>query len=184
MKSLNLRTFLSKARWERYLPVDVALARGGHHQVVEAQGHLDDAIPEVQLLYGIVQHVAHLDLLAAGHCCLVVLPLQSSAQTHTGFSLPDICTHTHTRFSLPVVGTHTHWLFSPCCLHTHTHTHTLAFLFFFSLLPPWTDTHPCAHFSMMLAKMTWLFPQAPATCVPSLAQARLKMLPVLGFSRA
>lgn len=34
------------------------------------------------------------------------------------------------------------------------------------------------------AKMTWPFPHAPASWVPSMDQEMAKMLPVLGFSRA
>lgn len=37
---------------------------------------------------------------------------------------------------------------------------------------------------MTLPKMTCPLPHAPPTCVPSLDHAKLKMLPVLGFSNA
>ena len=43
--------------------VDVALRRGGHHQVPVAQRRLDDAVPKFQLLPSVVRHVAQRDRL-------------------------------------------------------------------------------------------------------------------------
>ena len=37
--------------------VDVALGRRDHHQMVEPQGELDDPVPELQLLPGVVGNV-------------------------------------------------------------------------------------------------------------------------------